>query len=334
MLFYFQQTMPLTFYKTKKLRFIFIGYWFLLVYIIAALVWWFIELNNQNHQMATITTYQILKDNPGYYDEVAKVKQIEKRKTAQYIGEGAVFLLVIIAGAVYVFRAVRRQLKLGQQQQNFMMAITHELKTPITIAKLNLETLQKRKLDESQSQKLIHNTIQEANRLNALCNNLLLVAQLEDSKYHITEEAINFSELIAGCVDDFKMRYPDRIYITSLAENIFINGDRTMLQMAVNNLIDNASKYADKAAIVNVSVQQELKKIKFTVADNGKGIADEDKTKIFEKFYRVGNKATKEAKGTGLGLYLSKKIAEQHHAVISITDNVPQGSIFTIIFKQ
>ncbi len=324
--------MPLSSYKTKKLRFVFIVYWFLLLYIVVALVWWFIELTNQNHQMADYKEGQLMKDNPGYFNDIIKIKDVEKRKTAQYIGEGSVFFLIIMAGAFFIFRAVRQQLKLGQQQQNFMMAITHELKTPIAIVKLNLETLQKRKLEESQGQRLIHNTIQEANRLNALCNNMLLVSQIEDSRYHIIKENINLSELITDCVNDFAVRFPQRNFHTAIDNEIFIKGDELLLQLAANNLIDNAIKYSGKETAVKVLLAQEEGKIKLSVKDEGKGIPAADRKKIFEKFYRIGNKATKEAKGTGLGLYLTKKITQQHKASISINDNSPVGSIFTIEF--
>ena len=134
--------------KTKKIRYIFFIYWFLLAYIIAALVWWFIELNRQNEQMTIFELQQLQPGQQQYNDQVRNVQQIQKRKTAQYFGEGLTFFLLIAAGAVFVFRAVRRQLKISQQQQNFMMALTHELKTPIAVTKLNLETLQKRKLEE------------------------------------------------------------------------------------------------------------------------------------------------------------------------------------------
>ncbi|WP_457848411.1 histidine kinase dimerization/phospho-acceptor domain-containing protein, partial [Staphylococcus aureus] len=96
------------------------------------------------------------------YQKILAIEEAKKRKTAQYVGEGVTFLALIIIGAVFVFRATRRQLKLSQQQQNFMMAVTHELKTPIAITQLNLETLQKRKLEEDKQQKLISNTLQEA----------------------------------------------------------------------------------------------------------------------------------------------------------------------------
>ncbi len=328
----FSIPMPLSSYKTTRLRFVFIVYWFLLLYIVAALVWWFIALNNQNHQMADYETAQLLKNNSGYVDALQKITAAEKRKTAQYIGEGSVFFLVIMAGAFFIFRSVRRQLKLGQQQQNFMMAITHELKTPIAIAKLNLETLQKRKLEESQAQKLIQNTIQEANRLNALCNNMLLVSQMEDSRYNFTKETINLTDLVRDCVNDFISRFPQRICQTTLSKEVFIKGDRLLLQLAVNNLIDNAIKYSARETIVTVLLSEEKGKIQLSVKDEGKGIPAADRKKVFDKFYRIGNKSTKAAKGTGLGLYLTKKIAQQHNAGISINDNIPAGSIFTIEF--
>lgn len=324
--------MPLSSYKTKKLRLVFIVYWFLLAYIVAALVWWFIALNNQNQQVAQHDTEQLKKDNPGYFEEAQKIKERERRKTSQYIGEGAVFFLVIMAGAVFIFRAVRRQLKAGQQQQHFMMAITHELKTPIAVTKLNLETLQKRKLDEAQQQKLIQNSIQETNRLNALCNNILLVSQIEDKAYNITKEEINLSGLIADCTEDFANRFPHRKYNTHIADGVFIKGDKLLLQLAANNLIDNATKYSGKEKPVDIILSSNAGTIKLEVKDNGSGIPDEDKKKIFDKFYRIGNKATKESKGTGLGLYLTKKISLQHKAILSVKDNSPQGSIFAIEF--
>jgi two-component system, OmpR family, sensor histidine kinase CiaH len=117
--------------KTKKNHYIFFIYWFLLAYIVAALVWWFIALNQQNEQATIFKLQQLKTDRPQYTEQVYKIEQGEKRKTAQYVGEGITFFLLIMAGAVFVFRAVRRQLKFSQEQQNFMMALTHELKTPI-----------------------------------------------------------------------------------------------------------------------------------------------------------------------------------------------------------
>jgi signal transduction histidine kinase len=316
--------------KTRKIRYIFFIYWFLLAYIVAALVWWFIELNRQNEQMTIFELQQLQPGQQQYQEQVKNIQQIQKRKTAQYLGEGVTFFFLIAAGAAFVFRAVRRQLKISQQQQNFMMALTHELKTPIAVTKLNLETLQKRKLEDSQQQRIIQNTIQEANRLNSLCNNMLLSSQIEANSFRISNEDINLSELVNGCVQDFVTRYPQRNIQTVVKEQIYTYGDQLLLQMAVNNLIENAIKYSPKESSINVVLNEENNNITVQVKDEGKGIADEEKKNVFVKFYRIGNTATKAAKGTGLGLYLTKRILHQHNGNISVTDNYPTGSIFTI----
>jgi len=316
--------------KTRKIRYIYIIYWFLLTYIIAALVWWFIALNRQNEQMALFELQQLQPGTAAYTEKAAIVQDLQGRKKAQYIGEGVTFFLLIAAGAGFVFRAVRKQLKYNIEQQNFMMALTHELKTPIAVAKLNLETLQKRKLDETQQQRLIQTTLQEANRLNALCNNMLLSSQMESSNFKISNEEIDFSELVNECIQDFTIRFPQRHIEANIAANIFCTGDRLLLQMAVNNLIDNANKYSPKETAIEVLLSEEKTSIQLQVKDEGKGIADEEKKKIFTKFYRIGNSATKAAKGTGLGLYLTQGILQRHNANISVTDNNPGGSIFTI----
>ncbi len=320
--------------KSKKLRSIFILFWILLAYILAALIWWFIALNRQNKLMTKYEMEQLQPTDKNYQATFNEIKSLKKRKTAQYLGEGVTFFLLIVAGAVFVFRAVRRELRISQEQQNFMIAITHELKTPISVARLNLETMQKRKLDETQQQRLIQTTLEETNRLNALCNNMLLSSQIEAGGYRITNEETNFSELVGKCVQDFITRYPQQKIEAAIAPDIFINGDRMLLQMLANNLIDNAIKYGAKDLPVTVLLSEENEKIIFQVKDRGKGIAAEEKEKIFNKFYRVGNSATKAAKGTGLGLYLTKKISKQHNANISVTDNNPSGAIFTVLLHS
>lgn len=317
----------------KKLVLVTLVYWVLLLYIVAALIWWFVALNHQNQGMASMRLVEINKDDPAFEQKVAAITEARDRKTAQYIGEGATFLALIIIGAVFVYRAARRQILLSQQQQNFMMAVTHELKTPIAITRLNLETLQKRRLDEEKQQKLISNTLQEANRLNSLCNNILLAAQLDAGRYSSTRMEINFSDLVEGCVEDFQVRFPNRSITPDVQEGIYLMGEELLLQMLVNNLIENALKYAPKDGVITVALKEESKKSILTVSDNGAGIPNEEKQKIFDKFYRSGNENTRTAKGTGLGLYLCKKIMQSHNGYISVTDNVPHGSIFAATFK-
>ena len=317
--------------KQKKLNTIFIIYWVLLAYIIAALVWWFVALNKQNKQMAIYKIQQLNTTSISYTKDIEQLKNQQKRKTFQYLGEGITFFLLILAGAIFIFRAVRKQLRFGKEQQHFMMALTHELKTPIAVATLNLETLQKRKLEEPQQQKLIQNTLQEANRLNSLCNNMLLSSQIDASNYSLTNEDVNLSELLETSIAEYKNRFSSHQFIKNINENNFIIGDRMLLQIAVNNLIDNAIKYSPKESEILINLFVRNNQTTLQVIDKGKGISQLDKQKIFDKFYRVGNAATKGAKGTGLGLYLTKNIIGKHKGNISVTDNLPNGSNFEII---
>lgn len=324
----------MSFVKPQKLAIVSLIYWVLFLYMVAALGWWFIELEKQNKEITNIKLSELKKDDPVYYVSTLKIEEARRRKTAQYIGEGSTFLALIVLGTVFVFRATRRQLRLSQQQQNFMMAITHELKTPIAVAQLNLETLQKRKLDEEKQQKLISNTLQEANRLNTLCNNILFASQLDAGAYTSAKQELHLTDLVEGCIDDFKNRFPNRELRENIAEGIYLYGEPLLLQMLVNNLIENALKYSPKELPVTVCLSEEGQYIKLSVSDEGQGIADAEKKKIFTKFYRIGDENTRKAKGTGLGLYLCKKIAEDHNGYISVTDNQPAGSTFTVLFKS
>ena len=265
-----------------------------------------------------------------YPDRAAIIKSESDRKEMQYAGEGTTFLLVILVGAIFFYRAVKRQFKISQEQQNFMMAITHELKTPIAIAKLNLETMQKRKLDDQQQQRLLHNTLHETTRLDTLCNNMLISSQIEAGGYRFVREEINLGKLLNSCTEDFILRYPQKEFSRTIEEDIIITGDKMLLQIAINNLLENAVKYSSKETAVQVALELNDTVAEIQVRDEGPGIADEEKKKVFEKFYRLGNEATRRAKGTGLGLYITKKIIKNHGGNIFSQDNVPTGSIFTI----
>jgi two-component system sensor histidine kinase CiaH len=320
--------------KPPKLAVVTFVYWFLLLYMIAALAWWFIALEKQNSIMTSIRIAELLKDDPNYLKKFDAIQEISNRKTAQYIGEGITFLALILVGAVYVYRATRRQLKFSAQQQNFMMAITHELKTPIAVAQLNLETLQKRKLAEDKQQKLIANTLQEANRLNTLCNNILFTSQLDAGGYSVNFQELNLTDIVETCVDDCKSRFTERVITEAIEENRLMQGDPFLLQMLVNNLLENALKYSPKNLPIHVSLVTLGAKIALSISDFGQGIDNQEKKKVFDKFYRSGNENTRKAQGTGLGLYLCKKIAETHNGYISVTDNQPNGSTFTVLFNN
>lgn len=319
---------------SKKLAIITVVYWFLLFYVVVFLIFWFVSLEKQNRQMSNYKLLELKMDDVQFEEKVSRINEEKRRKSAQYIGEGAIFLVLILVAAVYIYRATRRQFRLSIQQQNFMMAITHELKTPIAVTLLNLETLQKHRLDEARQQKLIANTIQEAKRLDVLCNNILLASQLEARAYKMNMAELNFSELVESCVLDFTTRFPARSITMLVDEQVYMIGESLLLEMMVNNLLENALKYSPRDQPVHIVLQQTLQKITLKIVDNGPGILEEERIKIFDKFYRIGNESTRHAKGTGLGLYLCKRIVQDHGGEISVRDNDPRGSVFTVVLKN
>jgi K+-sensing histidine kinase KdpD len=317
------------------MRFFTTLYVLLLAYIIAALVFWGLSLNKQSKQIFYQEKLLLIKQtdsarHPSTY--IARLHDLEikrNRRGSQYIGEGSTFLLIILIGAAVVYSSFKRSTKLSKQQNNFMLAVTHELKSPIAAIKLNLQTLQRHELEEAKKDMLVKRSIQEANRLNDLCNNMLIASQMEGRQYVAAREPLNFTELVETSLRDYTVRYPNR-FEESVIANCNLNGDKLLLHMAINNLLENAVKYTPEDKPITVSLTVKNNVAIFQVADMGSGISNKEKRKIFNKFYRVGNEETRKTKGTGLGLYLTSKIVKQHNGIISVKDNTPSGAIFEI----
>ena len=324
----------------KRFVFVSIAYWILLAYIIAALLWWFISLENQSREMSDLKSAQLSSridpaKSPEEFRRASRAIEIERnRNTTKYVSEGITFLALILIGAVFVYRGIRQQIKSQQQQQNFMMAITHELKTPIAVAKLNLETLQKHQLEEQKRQKLIQMTLQETNRLNHLATNILVSSQLEGGRYRMAKDDLDVSDLVKKSVSDFAHRFHERKWKSEIEQEVDVVGDALLLEMLANNLMENAVKYSPKESVIECRLFQTANQVVLSVSDQGPGIVDSEKKKVFQKFYWIGSEQTRTTQGTGLGLYLCKKIAEDHNAQIAVEDNFPTGCIFTVKFNR
>lgn len=319
--------------KFNKLQIVQIIYWLFLTYMVAAFIWWYVALVQQN-KLLTATKIEALSVNTVSYDKkVQEISAFEKRKTLQYIGEGVTFLFLFLIGAIYVYRSLLKQLRYSNQQQNFMMAVTHELKTPIAVTQLNLETIIKRDLAPEQKEMLIANSLKETKRLDVLCNNILLASQLDMGQYDTEKQLVDLSQICNQCVKSFQERFPNRLSGINLQEGIHIQGESLLLQLLVNNLLDNANKYTLENTPIDIELMQQAGSIYLKVKDQGLGIPANERNKVFEKFYRVGSENTRATKGTGLGLFLCKKITQFHGASIAVTDNQPNGSIFTVQFN-
>ncbi len=310
-------------------------YFLLLVYIIAALVFWGVSLNRQS---AVIVSNEIDALH-GHVDSVSKpaeykkaltaIKERENTRKRQYLGEGATFLAIILIGAGVVYSSIRSNHLLSKQQSNFILSVTHELKSPIAAVKLNLQTMGRRKLNEETQAQLISRSIHETNRLDDLCNNLLLASQIESRHFRPAEERINLTDIATDCVQAYEHRGKN-IFVAKLEEDCFIHGDRLLWKLAINNLLENAVKYSPSETTIVVELSKQDEDLVLSVADEGCGISDEEKGKIFRKFYRVGNENSRKTKGTGLGLYLTSKIIQQYKGAILVRDNQPKGTVFEI----
>jgi two-component system, OmpR family, sensor histidine kinase CiaH len=308
-------------------------YWFLLFYTIAALCWWFFELYHHNISMAGFRLKELNIKSETYNQDYNQIIKNRNSNTFQFIGEGLAFLIVIITGALFLFKILVKELKRNAEQRNFVMAITHELKTPIAVSKLNLETIQKHNLSKEQQNKLIINTLSETIRLDALCNNLLVSYQLDENAFKVTNTEINLSEHLGNIIKSFQTHFPKREIITNLQEQVFIKGDFFLLEIAINNLLENAAKYSPKEKPITIILTSENNLALLFIEDQGEGISDDDKKLVFKKFYRIGNEATRNAKGTGLGLYLVFKICILHDGKITIQNNPKGGSVFTFVLN-
>ena len=166
--------------------------------------------------------------------------------------------------------------------------------------------------------------------LDFLTNNILIASQLDGGGYKSSKEELDLSDLLTDCINNFKNRYPDRALIEQTETNADVKGDALLLQMLINNLLENANKYSPKEAPIKAILQRTNLNITLSIIDEGPGISDKEKKKIFTKFYRIGNEGTRKTQGTGLGLYLCRRIAKDHNADIMVTNNTPRGSIFAV----
>jgi signal transduction histidine kinase len=262
---------------------------------------------------------------------LAEIDLKERNRNMMFLGEGIVFVALLFWGFLTIFKGYREKDELNAMQSNFLMSVTHELKTPLASTKLMLQTMRRRKLDEQQTEKLVDNSLEEINRLDSLIEKILLASRFENPHKHAQKRSINLSELCKDTVErlSHSARLEGRLF-GSIEENISIQGDVALLISVLINLIENAGKYAPGSEAVRVILRQQHKMAILQVVDEGPGISDADKKNIFKKFYRIGSEETRTAKGTGLGLFIVKNIIEDMGGSIQVRDNQPKGAIFEI----
>jgi two-component system phosphate regulon sensor histidine kinase PhoR len=264
----------------------------------------------------------------------ALLLQARPNSKGMIVGEAAVFMFIVFVGAYYLHKTLNKERKLHQQQKNFLLSVTHELKSPLASIKLYLQTILKRDLEREQQKSFITNSLKDIERLDDLVENMLIASQIESNSYSFPKEEFNFSELVANVADRLQVHTcSSQIIMPRVEPNITLKGDKFALTSMVTNLIENAVKYSPPCAEIHVKLYRSNGSVHFVTADSGIGISDQEKTRIFDKFYRVGSEDTRKTKGTGLGLFIVKQVLDKHHASIKVKNNQPSGTVFEVIFN-
>jgi len=297
-------------------------------------LWWEALLAKQSKQLAeeqkkivalNISDKILLEQNFG---------RIEKKKTHQlwmHLGEGTVFLILLSLGVLKIYNTRKRENELIRLQNNFLLSVTHELKSPLASVKLQLQTMQKHKLDETTQNNLLKKALSDNERLLRMIDNILLASRTGSEENLLNLKETNLSEMLVHLVDQAFSEQKGRIMISG-SGNYMVMADEQFLSIVFSNLIENALKYSPEHSEIRIEIKKENNRTIVLVKDEGAGIHDKEKQKVFEKFYRVGNEETRSAKGTGLGLYIVKNLCALHNIQIGISDNKPKGTVFTLVF--
>jgi signal transduction histidine kinase len=309
--------------------------------MLLAFSWWTVLLHTKNRD-AFLAKNELLKLSLIAKNEIKneeeflknsfhiELRDAYKRQEWMILGEASVFVLSLLIGIVFINRGYHKEILAAKQSSNFLLSITHELKSPIASIRLGFETLQRKKLSEEQSHVLLKNGINDTDRLNNLVSDLLLSARLE-STYQLNTELFSLEILIEECVQLLKQKFPSAILKVNLIQEMpEILADYSAIRSVIINLLENAVKYSDSVPEINIGLTSNNERCVIEISDKGIGIDQSERKKIFEKFYRIGNEDQRKTKGTGLGLYIVDQIVRAHNGSITVSSNQPKGTIFNV----
>ena len=251
---------------------------------------------------------------------------------------GIVFFALIIAGMIVNTTFLLREIRRSEQHDSFINAVTHELKTPVASIRLHLETLQRRDLPEAQKQEFYRLMLSDTDRLAETVEQVLRAGRAGDRKAGREKSAVDFRQLVRECMDAARTRHHLPLVALHYEEapangaGLRVLGSGEDLRTAVFNVLDNAIKYSGDRVDVRVRLNvPDEKRIVLSVQDHGVGIPPDDMKSIFKRFYRVSHRSLAHVKGTGLGLFIVKSIAQKHGGrVFAESAGEGQGTTITM----
>ena len=221
-------------------------------------------------------------------------------------------------------------------QRRFSASAAHELRTPIAVLRTKLDVFKKKKREQREYDELVDTMETYIDRLSLIITDLLEFAETSELG---EAEDVSLDSVIKTVVDDLEsvaqnnmvnMQVNMQIDAQSEAQTFIVKGNTNLLYRALYNLVENAIRYNNEEGSVNIALEIEEQECLVTIADTGVGIAPEQRELVFEPFYRVNKSRSREFGGAGIGLSLVKTILKRHGASITVSENNPQGSVFTI----
>jgi signal transduction histidine kinase len=267
-------------------------------------------------------------------DPLADFAQLRERRTLMLLGLATLALFVMV-GLYGVMRGVSRELDVARLQSDFVAAVSHEFRTPLTSLKQLAELLASGRVASEERRARYYGIMErESGRLHRLVEGLLDFGRMEAGAMEFNWERVAPSELVRSVVTEFEAERVEsgcQVELSVDGATSSIRADSEALTRAVWNLLDNATKYSPDGQTVGVSVSQRGGRVAIAVRDEGVGIAPAQQRDIFKKFVRGTSADGRGAKGTGIGLAMVKHIVEAHGGVIQVESEVGRGSTFTIL---
>jgi signal transduction histidine kinase len=255
------------------------------------------------------------------------------------IGGVLIFALIMIFGSFLIARAISREFAVARLQSDFVSAVSHEFRTPLTSIHQLMEMLAAgRVTDERDKQHAYELILGQSDRLRRMVESLLDFGRMQAREYQFRSDNVDPAEWSRSVAQEFQEVVRSRGYtieftgeFAGLARNACIRGDREALAGALWNLLDNAVKYSPDDKRVQVAVSSRHGSVEVSVRDHGCGIAREEFNRIFGRFYRGANARKQGTKGTGIGLAMVKEIVEAHGGTVRVRSDAGQGSEFTMV---
>lgn len=262
--------------------------------------------------------------------EVGYTPEAVDKRVGMIIGEGLVFFLILIFGIWRMARSIKKEQQLARRQNNFLLSVTHELKTPVASIKLYIQTLLKRNFESEKREELLQLALKENERLDQLVEAILISARLENRTLQLHKEEINLNLLLEDLRKKYELQLGKDWIKLELAADLVLFADAFVIKTIMLNLIENALKYAGTTQSLVIRAQKDEHKIRIRVSDQGPGVPSEQVDSIFHKFVRLENEETRSQKGTGLGLFIVKEFVRLCDGKIVYKDTIPSGATFEI----